>query len=38
MYGILKHLGYHHSKVNHKSGEYVKGEPIQTVWNPSGHY
>ena len=26
MYSILAHLGYEHCKVNHKSGEYVKGE------------
>ena len=26
MYSILTHLGYEHCEVNHKSGEYVKGE------------
>ena len=36
MYQIVKHLGYEHSTVNHKSGEYVKGEAhtngVESFW------
>ncbi len=36
MYSILTHLGYEHCKVNHKSGEYVKGEAhtngVESFW------
>ena len=36
MYSILTHLGYGHCKVNHKSGEYVKGEAhtngVESFW------
>ena len=37
MYSILTHLGYEHCKVNHKSGEYVKGEAhtngVESFWS-----
>ena len=36
MYTILKYLGYDHRKVNHKSGEYVRGEihtnGVESFW------
>ena len=36
MYQIVRYLGYEHSTVNHKAGEYVKGEAstngVESFW------
>lgn len=37
MYQIVKHIGYEHSTVNHKAGEYVRGEAstngVESFWS-----